>query len=125
MSGRHRWWDRDEGSALVEIVAILPVLVIAALVAVQMQLFVSTAVASENAARNASRAMRDGGDPHAAATHSLSSAEVARLGPVVVESERVTVTLTVPSVLGAVSLPEWTVERSATIPQRASSEESS
>lgn len=116
---RDRLRSRD-GSALVETISMLPVLVLAAFVAIQLQLFVSTASDAENAARNASRAIRAGDDPYAAARNALSGGPRASLSPsdVRVNGERVTVRLEVPIVIQAFRPGMFDVTRSAQLPRR-------
>lgn len=111
----------EHGRALVELVGALPWLVIAALLALEMLLFVSTANAAEHAARNAGRVLREGGDPYGAAVSSVGSfhAEALRPDDVRVDGEEVTVELRVPLVAPVFRTDLWTVERTATFPTRA------
>ncbi|WP_052668989.1 TadE/TadG family type IV pilus assembly protein [Nitriliruptor alkaliphilus] len=117
---RARLHDRD-GSALVETITMLPVLVLAAFIAIQLQLFVSTASDAENAARSASRAVRNGDDAFAAARNALSGAPRASLSPsdVRVHGERVTVRLEVPIVVQSIRPGVLDVTRSAQLPRRS------
>jgi hypothetical protein len=104
----------------VETISVLPLLILAALIAVQLQLFVSTASDAENAARNASRAVRAGDDAYEAARASLSGAVRDRLQPshVGVGDERVTVRLQVPIVVDQLSVGGFSVTRDAQLPSR-------
>lgn len=112
---RRRWRGQD-GQATVEFISLLPYLVLMAMLALQMQLFVSTATAVENAARNAARVASDGGDAYATARTSLSGANrsALRTSDVRVAGERVEVELRVPLVLPVFRVGGWTVTRSAT-----------
>lgn len=119
MSTPRPGWRRDErGQALVELVGVLPWLVLAALLALEMLLFVSTASAAEHAARNAGRVLRAEGDPYEAARSSVGSfhASALRPGDVRVDGEEVTVELRVPLVAPVLRTDAWTVSRSATFP---------
>lgn len=117
----HRARDGEGGQALVELVGALPWLVIAALLALEMLLFVSTANAAEHAARNAGRVLREGGDPYGAAVSSVGSfhADALRPDDVRVDGEEVTVELRVPLVAPVFRTDLWTVERTATFPIRS------
>lgn len=112
---RRRWRDQ-EGQAAVEFVSLLPYLILMAMLALQVQLFVSTATAVENAARNAARVASDGGDAYATARGSLSGANrsALRTSDVRVTGEAVEVELRVPMVLPVFRVSVWTVTRSAT-----------
>jgi hypothetical protein len=107
---------QQDGQASVEFVSLLPYLVLIAMLVVQMQLFVSTATAVENAARNAARVASDGGDAFATARTSLAGANRSALRPsdVRVRGEEVEVELRVPLVLPVFRTSAWTVTRSAT-----------
>lgn len=120
---RGRLRDR-RGQATVELITMLPWLAIAALVAVQLQLFVSTHTSAEHAARNASRAARAGEDAFLAARQALHGSSASRLtrADVRVDGERVTVDVLVPFVLPGLPIAsDWTVTRDARLPQRAGS----
>lgn len=112
----NRRWNGQEGQATVEFISLLPYLILMALLALQMQLFVSTATAVENAARNAARVASDGGDAFTTARGSLSGSGRASLRPadVRVAGERVEIELRVPLVLPVFRTDAWTVTRSAT-----------
>jgi hypothetical protein len=65
--------DTDDGQASVELVALLPLLLAAALVLFQLLLIGASAWLAATAARDAARASALGTDPRAAATSSLPS----------------------------------------------------
>lgn len=109
---------REDGQALVELLSFLVWLLVGALLALEVLLFVSTANAAEHAARNASRVVRDGGNAYQAARASLPSwqADALRPGDVTLNGEEVTVELAVPLVSPEFRTRRWTVVRHARLP---------
>ena len=105
----------QRGSAALEFLGALPLLLLAALMGWQLLLVTFTATAAENAARAASRANGTGGDGEDKGMDALPSwlrdeASVAMSG------DKADVTVTVPIVFPGVSTDAWTVTRSAEIP---------
>jgi TadE-like protein len=105
----------QHGSAALEFLGALPILLLAALMAWQLLLVTFTATAAENAARAASRANGTGGDGEDQGMDALPSwlrdeASVAMSG------DQADVTVTVPIVFPGISTDAWTVTRSAEIP---------
>jgi pilus assembly protein CpaE len=107
---------RDRGSAAVELVGMLPLLLLAAVLVWQALLVTSVTTAAEHAARNASRAaaMGDAAQPAALAAMPAwlrDDARVQRSGPTAV-----TVEIGVPLVAPGVSSP-WRISRAAVLPR--------
>lgn len=105
---------RQRGQATIELIALLPLLAIVALLAVQVQLYVSTATAAENAARNAARVASDGGDAQGAARASLDPGLRDDLTAVSVAGEEVRVSIRVPLLSPSFASSIGTISRSAT-----------
>lgn len=108
----------ERGQATVELVALLPIVVVVAMLAVQLLLFVSTGNAVEAAARNGALGLRDGLDPRDVVVEALSDRDAAALRPgdVRVSGETVEVELRVPVVHPWFRTEAWTVTRSVTVP---------
>lgn len=96
---RHR---RERGSAALEVAGLLPLILMTAVIVLQMGVVGWTLVATGQAARDASRAATLGEDPGRAASAALpgilavKSLEGGNTG----DSERYTVTVKVPSLVG-------------------------
>lgn len=119
MTGR-----REDGSLAVEFLTVLPLVLFMAVAGWQLLTVVSAGTVTSNAARNASRAISTGEDPHAAALRSLPSwlrdsddPTVAGTFPAVdVEGTRVTVVVEVPKLFPLVPWDPFHVTRTAELP---------
>jgi hypothetical protein len=105
----------QRGSTALEFLGILPLLLLAALMAWQLLLVTFTATAAENAARAASRANGVGSDPEDTGMDALPSwlrgdADIDMSG------DTADVTVTVPIVFPGIDTQAWTVTRTADIP---------
>lgn len=91
----------ERGSASLEVVGLLPMVLFCALVAVQFGIAGWTMVETQQAARSAARAAVKGEDPHAAARGALpgSLAPSQVVGQRTPDGQRWTVTVDVPSLL--------------------------
>ncbi|HVM36021.1 MAG TPA: TadE family protein [Actinomycetota bacterium] len=106
---------RQDGSASVEVVGMLPWLFMAGLLVWQILLVTFVATSAENAARNGSRAEGLGRDGRAAAVSSLTSwlQDETRIQ---IDGERVTVTVGLPLIVPWVTSDNFTVTRRAELP---------
>lgn len=92
---------RDRGAAALEFVGVLPLLLLAALVALQFGIVGWTVVSANQAARDAARAATLGRDPRAAAQAALpGTLEAVVSGGPGGSSHRYTITVPIPSVIG-------------------------
>jgi hypothetical protein len=71
-----RWWREQRGSQTLELAALLPILVLTALVIWQVTLAAYTVVVAEAAARDAARAAAVGNDPVNAARRAVTGLSV-------------------------------------------------
>lgn len=107
----------ERGSAAIELLGSLPYLVLAALLVWQMLLVGMTVTATQNAARNGSRAASMGEDPIAAARDSLPAWLADRASATSpAGSNEVTVSVPVPIVVPGMSSEQFTVRRDAHLP---------
>lgn len=119
---------REDGSLSVEFLAVLPLLLVMAVAGWQLLTVVSAGTVTSNAARNASRAISTGEDPHSAALRSLPSwlrdsddPTVPGTYPAIdVDGTRVTVTVEVPKLLPGVPWDPFHVTRAAELPDTQS-----
>ncbi|UDY23762.1 TadE/TadG family type IV pilus assembly protein [Nocardioides sp. Kera G14] len=101
------------GSASIELVAMVPILLVVALVVLQLGVAAWTAAEAQEAARQAARAKSLGESASSAAEDALPGAlSVASIG---VSGETVTLQVQVPRVS---PLPVFTVTRDATMPEQ-------
>lgn len=105
----------QRGSASVELIGLLPILVLAALGAWQLLLWTYTATAAENAARSASRAESLGRDGPAAAQDSMSS-WLRRGASTDMDGTRATVTIKVPILFPPLRRDDLEVSETAVMP---------
>lgn len=107
---------RERGAAALEFVGILPILLLAALGALQVGVAGWTVAATADAARSGARAVSLDLDPHAAARGALpgSLTPMQNYGSGTGDGYRHTVEVRIPSLLPGVSLP--TVTRSSEMP---------
>jgi hypothetical protein len=111
MRGTHS----DRGSASIEIVGILPLLLLGALFVWQMLLVSYTLNSAENAARTASRAASLDGDGETAALNSLSD-WLRDDAEAVVDGTIAHVTIKVPLLFPGLTASDLTITRSAEMP---------
>lgn len=108
---------RDRGTAALETVALLPMIVLVASLVLQLAVAVWTTTAADTAARSAARAATLGRDPFTAASGSLPGG--LRVAPADVEifhsldDVRVSLRISIPRVS---VLPTFTVRRDAVMP---------
>jgi hypothetical protein len=105
----------QRGSASIEIVSILPLLLLGALFVWQLLMLGYTVTAAENAARTGSRTASTSGDAEGAALRSLSS-WLRDDADVDVAGTRTRVTIEVPILFPGLSSEDLTVSRSAEMP---------
>ena len=111
----------DAGSMAIEMVAYVPALVIAGLVASQLFLAALTATQASVAIRDAARARSLGQDPDAAARHSMTAFLRPGLQPVGMEgSGGVSVDVRIPLLLPGITIEQLTVHRTAVMPDTSS-----
>jgi Flp pilus assembly protein TadG len=106
----------DDGSMAIEMVAYIPTLVIAGLVAMQLFLAALCATQTSGAVRDAARAQSLGQDPAAAAEHALTGFLRAGLQPVTVQDGVVSVDVRIPLLLTGLTVEQFTVHRQAVMP---------
>lgn len=119
---------REDGSLSVEFLAVLPLLLLMAVAGWQMLTVVSAGTVTSNAARNGSRAISTGEDPHGAILRSLPSWLAESDDPAVpgiypaiaVDGTRVTVTVEVPKLFPGGPWSPFHVTRSAELPDTRS-----
>ena len=105
----------ERGSASVELLGVLPLLLLAALMAWQILLAAFSVTNAENAARSGSRTEGRGGDGKKAAVRSLAGA-LRHGAKVTIDGERATVRVRVPIVFPGLTSDALTVRRSAELP---------
>lgn len=116
-SRRVRLGRRDRGTAGLETVALLPIILLVGTLVLQLGVAVWTTVAADTAARSAARAVTLGGDAVTAANGSLPGSLSVSSANVIVshgsDDVRVTLTINIPRVS---VLPVFTVQRDAVMP---------
>lgn len=112
---RRRWRAGERGQASVELLAMLPLLLIAALLVWQLLLAGYAVTSAENAARNASRAEALGDDGREVAEESLSFG-LDKGAKVEIDGDVASVRVRVPIVAPGFSSRGLTVERDAELP---------
>jgi hypothetical protein len=105
----------QQGSASVELIALLPYLLLAALFAWQLLVAAFTAVNAENAARNGSRVEGRGGDGIAAAIDTLQPA-LRDAADATVSGGRATVTVRIPILVPGLTHEGFSVTQTAELP---------
>ncbi len=112
----HRRGNRERGTAALEYIGMLPIILFAALIALQMGVVAWTVVATGQAARDAARAASLGRSPQAAANGALPSLLTASSvsGGPVAQGQRYTVEVPIPSVFKVVGF--GSVSRTSTMP---------
>lgn len=100
----------DRGTASIEVVALIPVLILVAMLVLQLGVAGWTASQTAEAARQSARAQSLGQDPHAAAEQALPGA--LRVDRISAGGDTVTLWVEVPRVS---LLPQFTVSRSVSM----------
>lgn len=116
-SSRARVGGRDRGTAALETVALLPIIILVGSLMLQLGVAAWTTVAADTAARSAARAATLDRDPLAAANNSLPGSLTVSPGNVHTlhspDDVRVTLRINIPRVS---LLPVFTVQRDAVMP---------
>lgn len=106
----------ERGQATAELVGMLWLLLLGALVVWQLLLAAWATESASNAARTGSRIESRGGDGASGAKNSLSS-PLRKHARVSGGGETTTVRVRVPVIVPGISLDQWTVTKSATMPR--------
>ena len=110
-----RLWRDVRGQASIELLGFVPLLLLAAMAAWQLQLAASAANYAKNAARTASRTAGLGGDPVKAAMRSLPDSQKSH-AKITVNGQRVTVKTDVPTIVPGLTSGLFHVSGTAELP---------